>query len=200
MKKNLMKTRWNLKKEETEEEDVKEKEMSEKDETNNDDEELSEKLFSYEFILDGEKYTLPADVKKFLDNGWKLRENDSLDNGYTIGTELKKGTMSFHIWIYNTSGKVLKFEDCKVSEVTISNYHSENREAPEFKMGNGIEFGTDFSIIKNIYGKPEKENIGDTISTLQYNEVNERFNYDGIKFSFDKDSKLNEVNFSNEFE
>lgn len=87
-----------LKKEETEE-DVKEKEMSEKDEekkeTDNDDVELSEELFSYEFILDGEKYTLPVDVKKFLDNGWKLRENDSLDDGYTIGTELKKRNNEF---------------------------------------------------------------------------------------------------------
>lgn len=125
--------------------------------------ELSDDLYSFEFKLDGVKYTLPADYSEFEKNGWVLDEKDNVTGPatglYTTNEiDLRKDDKKISVGFLNAGISGAKLSDCKVCSV--SSYSDKN----SLILPKGIAINTSIDDLKAAYGEPAETDSYDDSS------------------------------------
>lgn len=122
---------------------------------------MQEDPLSGDITLNGQKLTLPIDVKelqdmKFSFNDYADKGQDLEDGYYVEGIVLDDGTKSentrIEVIIYNTSGNTVKFDNGKVGEIEV--YNSGDSYKNTIVLPKGITLKSTYDDVINAYGKP----------------------------------------------
>ena len=133
-------------------------------------------------------------VKKLLDNGWTLSNNDFVDSNDSANSGIYKDDAYFAVEVYNDFDKQRKVEDCTIIAVAIT-YNLQKKS--NFEMAKGVRFNVNIETVKDIYGEP----YGEWDKLLKYTDKatkdDEYLYYHHINFNFDDDKKLTSVELVN---
>ena len=168
----------------------------ESEKTNSKSGEISNKIESKEFILDGVAYNLNSNVSEFIDNGWKINyeyhDSDKIaakTKSYTSWNLNKEsfpkyGTLS--ITVANESDEEMKVDQCSIYKLVIACYQADKYGDMNFELPGGVKFGTNKEKIKELYGAPTTES--ENSISYYLDEVN-------LYIALDKDGNLNYVSY-----
>ena len=82
--------------------------------------ELGSNLWSFNYEVGGDLYTLPTPVSEFIDNGWKIVENSGfVDGGGTSGITIQKGSEKMYAEIMNYDKSRMNPENCAVYRLNV---------------------------------------------------------------------------------
>lgn len=165
---------------------------------------LSDKLFDFQMLIDGDLYQFPMTYKAFEANGWK--ESDQY-NDFTKDDELSPGQYTLYyfnkpsgancmVYVLNIDVNNKKIEDCLIGGISMSNSDQKNGDAGvevEFPKGIKMFESTQDDII-NAYGNPENLYENDFMNTASY----EKDLYSTAEFSvYNKDGTLQDFDIMN---
>ena len=144
---------------------------------------ISDRLDSFQFSLDGHLYTLPTTYDEFEQNGWKLwkeEANRPVESRYYGSAEyLRKGDQEISICVVNTSGETLNYVDCPLFEVDMQPYCCKSIILPGQLV---FDKNTTEQDVIAKYGQPTTRSETDDSVTLRYDFDVHQF----ARFSFAK--------------
>lgn len=156
----------------------------------------SDDLYSFEIILNGQAYTLPADYSEFEKNGWCL---DSLKsdkkiapNQYTLSEVMKNGKTQVYAKLLNNEKDELSLNQCKIGGVKLDSFDA--KYGATLVLPKGISFDSTKDDVIKAYGNPTSSNERDTQTYMTY-EVGA---YQSVKITIDKQSdKVSSIDIEN---
>lgn len=160
--------------------------------------ELSDDLYSYQIIINGELYQLPMDFSELSAKGWKLDgdENEELDAyTYVPFQTFKMGDYEIEAGFVNLTDSPQPYSACQIVAISVDlSYNWQDDNDMTFILPKGIQSGKSTpEDVKKAYGEPSSENPGDRVTILRYEED---FARKEIHFSF-SDGILNSVEVMN---
>ncbi|MBE6063510.1 MAG: hypothetical protein E7207_08185 [Clostridium butyricum] len=161
------------------------------EETKNDSnssEKLDEDLYSFELLINGEKFTLPCDYKELADKGWEMK-NDSdnvlAPNQYSMSTDMVNGESTLSARFLNIGANEVSYKECMLGGIIISDL--DVKHGTKVELPKGITMKSSKDDIVAAYGEPTKSNESGDLAFLYY----ELGNYQKIQFTINQ--KSNEV-------
>lgn len=159
--------------------------------------EISDDLYSYQIIINGELYQIPMDVKDLLDDGWEFEEdvNEELD-AYTYNPVLtfNKGDYNIQVNIVNETENPRPYSECKIVGVLINLYYNSGNDMT-FILPKGIQSNVStVEDMKAAYGEPTDFSESDGMAFATYEE---EFASKEVKLTFDG-NKLIDIEINNE--
>lgn len=132
--------------------------------------EISDDLYSYQIIINGELYQIPMDVKELLDNGWEFEGdvNEDLD-AYTYNPVLtfNKGNYNIQVNIVNETENPQPYSECKIVGLLINLYYNSNDMT--FVLPKGIQSNVStVEDMKAAYGEPTDFSESDGMAFATY--------------------------------
>lgn len=149
---------------------------------------LDDDLYSFQFLLNGEKFELPCDYKELDDKGWKIeKDTDGVlaPNEYSMSTNMIKGKATFLARFINFGSNEVPYKECMLGGIIVSDYDVKN--GTEIELPKGITMKSSKDDIISAYGEPTKMSESGDLVFLEY----ELGNYQKIHFSINQ--KSNEV-------
>lgn len=127
---------------------------------------------TFKIQINGKLYNMPLSVKKIKELGFKPQIHSYEDNeiaGRMLTSDTYEyssitGKSKIEIGFYNPDEKTAQIKDCKVSSIYI-NKNQVNDDSVEIVFPGGIQLGSTFEKVKNVYGeydeiyKTEKYNV-----------------------------------------
>lgn len=151
-------------------------------------EDLGDDLYSFELLINGDKFMLPCDYKDLSDKGWNIKSNaDAVlaPNEYSMSTDMINGEKTFCARFLNIGANELPYNECKVGGVIISDL--DVKKGIEVELPKGINMKSSKDDIIKAYGEPTKSSESGDLVYLNY----ELGNYQKIQFTINQ--KKNEV-------
>lgn len=150
--------------------------------------ELGDDLMSFNFMVEGDIYTLPASFQVFLNKGWepekdKLEEKIAPDKNAYI--TLHKKDQFLRLEAINTGFDDQALKDCVVFKVTASRDY-DNEPRVNLVLPGEIDLFSDAEEITIAYGKPDKySNLVGTTPHITYLKDPEESYGDRVELLFD---------------
>lgn len=118
---------------------------------------ISDELYDFNFILDGEIYDLPFAYSQITEAGWKpveLEEETKMvsSNAHEI-ILLEKNGCNIYAYVTNPSGTLKELKECKIDGIKMS--REELADQGVFTMAEGIAFGAAEEDITEAFGKAD---------------------------------------------
>lgn len=133
---------------------------------------LSSDLFSFEFGLNGHKYTLPADYQEFYDNNWALALSGSWDDTLKPDEFFEPVQILFDgkdsnssASLFNSTDAELAPKECKIATFTVK--YSATSYVPYIELPKGITMKSTYEDVIAAYGEPDSESK-ETVNKLSY--------------------------------
>ena len=149
---------------------------------------LDDDLYSFELLINGEKFKLPCDYKELADKGWTIKnDTDSVlaPNQYTMSTDMVNGECTLGARFLNTGVNEVSYKECRLGGIIISD--TDVKHGTQIELPKGINMKSSKDEIISAYGEPTKSNESGDLAFLYY----ELGNYQKIQFTINQ--KLNEV-------
>lgn len=135
--------------------------------------EMSENIFSYQIMINGELYQMPMNFSDFTAKGWKFDgdESEDLDAGTYDGRRtFQNGEYDVEADVVNLTGSPQPYSDCTIVGVSISLFYNSGNDM-KFILPKGIESGVStLEDVKTAYGEPSQE-FGEENTIVVYEEV-----------------------------
>lgn len=171
---------------------------NEKTETiQSDTSQLSDDVYSYQILINGEFYQIPMDVEDLLKNGWEFESdgNEDLD-AYTFdpAVTLNKGDYTIQADILNETGNPKPYTECRIEGIYINIYYNSGNDMT-FVLPKGIQSNVStVEDMKAAYGEPTdySESDGTVFATYE-----EEWGSKEVKLFFDG-NKLTDIEIHNE--
>lgn len=148
---------------------------------------LSDDLYSYQIMINGELYQIPMEYSDLAAKGWKYEGDENKELGaytYTGVLSFQNGDYDVEVDLVNLTDSPQPYSACKVVGISISKYYNWQEENDmTFILPKGIQSGVaTLEDVKEAYGEPDNEYGKDGIITVEYDEEypNKR-----ITFTFD---------------
>lgn len=149
---------------------------------------LDDDLYSFELLINGEKFKLPCDYKELADKGWTIKnDTDSVlePNQYSMSTDMVNGEFTLSARFLNTGVNEASYKECRLGGIIISD--TDVKHGTQIELPKGINMKSSKDDIINAYGEPTRSNESGDLTFLYY----ELGNYQKIQFTINQ--KLNEV-------
>ncbi|WP_294406075.1 hypothetical protein [uncultured Clostridium sp.] len=160
----------------------------EKNDIKESDSVLDDDLYSFELLINGEKYKLPCDYEELSKRGWNI-ENDMNEvlapNEYSMSTDMINGDCTFSARFLNLGVNEVPYNKCKLGGLIISDTDVKN--GTDVKLPKGINMKSSKDDIIKAYGEPTRNSESGDLAFLSY----ELGLYQEIEFTIDE--KSNEV-------
>lgn len=134
--------------------------------------ELSDDLYSYQIIINGELYEIPMDFSDLTAKGWQYErdENEELDAyTYVPLRTFKNGDYDIEASIINLTDSPQPISACKIIAISITNSYNWKSEI-SFILPKGIQaHKSTIEDVEKAYGKPTREH-GSEDSVFYYYE------------------------------
>lgn len=150
--------------------------------------EISDDLYSYQILINGELYQIPMDVKELLENGWEFEGdvNEDLD-AYTYNPVLtfNKGDYNIQVNIVNETENPQPYSECKIVGILINLYYNSGNDMT-FVLPKGIQSNVStVEDMKAAYGEPtdfsESDGMAFATYEVEYASKEVSFTFDGNK-------------------
>ncbi|MDS0525840.1 hypothetical protein NNC19_09140 [Clostridium sp. SHJSY1] len=156
----------------------------------------SDDLYSFEIVLNGQSYKLPADYSEFEKNGWSFKDNIGdkklAPNQYTLTNVMKNGDKQIYASVVNTGKDELPLNKCKVGGINLDSFML--KDGATLVLPKGISFSSTKDDVIKAYGNPTRTSEQDT-STYMYYEVD---SYQKVEINIDKKSgKVSRIELQN---
>lgn len=170
-------------------ESVEEKVVEEEDLT------LSDDLYSFEIIMNGNKYKIPFKYEELKSEGWTIEyeETETLEPSQygLVSAEDKNGTHTM-LSLINFTKNVIELKDSYVGAIKIDEYYGLDNF--EIILPKGITIGSSLEEIIEAYGEPSDTYESDLYTSITY----EADIYKEIEFYIDKETnRLTEIDMQN---
>ena len=159
--------------------------------------ELSDDLYSYQILINGEIYQMPMDVETLVERGWELEENmeEELDayTYYPLCT-FYNGDCEIQVTMVNETDSPKPYRECRAVGISVSLYYN-YKGGMTFILPKGIQSGVStVEDMKAAYGEPTYFSESESVFLANYEiEYAEKC----ITFTFDE-NKLKEIKIINE--
>ncbi len=129
-------------------------EKKETDKSKSSSSKISDDIYDYEVLLDGDVFKLPVKLSKFEEAGWKTDEDltEAIDPDNSTYAFFTKGDQEVDIEIYNNSMNVLPAKECQIVGISSANYDQENR--ADLEIAKGIKVGSTMEEVTEAFGEP----------------------------------------------
>lgn len=131
---------------------------------------LSNDILSFEFGLNGHKFTLPVEYQEFVDNKWvftgsweEILEPDEYTNPYQIMYDGKNANSSASM--FNSAAEDLAAKNCKIAKFEVR--YSATSYVPHIELPKGITMKSTYEDVIAAYGEPDMES-NESINKLTY--------------------------------
>lgn len=136
---------------------------------------LSDDLFSYQIMINGELYQIPMEFSDLTAKGWKYDgdENEELDAYTYIGAQtFKMGDYDVEADLANLTDSPQPYSACKIVGIAINkSYNWQEDNDMTFILPMGIQSGVaTMEDVKKAYGEPAEEYGEDGIIMVRYEE------------------------------
>ena len=173
-----------------EEEPEKTEEEEPEDDLEIDTGDLSDDLYSFQLMLNGEIFTLPFAFEELYERGWS---NDNIDdqtlnpNTRTLSDRIHNGEQEISVAFINTGENVLALRYTNVGRISISQRQLDSfRNDAEVIFPGGITIGSTEEEVIALHGEPSEYRETALARELSYYlDI-----YDGIRISIDIDTNL----------
>lgn len=159
--------------------------------------ELSDDLYSYQLLINGELYQLPMDVETLVERGWELDGDiDGELDAYTLDPMLTfyRENCEIQVSIANETGSPQPYRACTATAMSISLYYNTDGNMT-FVLPKGIQSGVStVEDMKAAYGEPTSFSESDGMAFADY-EVEYASKY--VSFTFNE-NRLVDIKLANE--
>ncbi len=115
---------------------------------------LSDDVYDFEVMLDGDVFKLPLELSEFEEAGWKTDDDLTVTNdpGYGNHAFFTKGDQEVDVELYNKSMDVKPLKECQIIGISTFNYDNENK--MDIELAKGIKIGSTMDEVTEAYGEP----------------------------------------------
>ncbi|MDO4345135.1 MAG: hypothetical protein Q4C50_10075 [Eubacteriales bacterium] len=149
---------------------------------------LSDDIYSFSLLLDGDLYEFPMSYEDFTALGWEYKDDAGTEispNQYSPSETFSKGNLDAYAKIINLGINTLPVSECTVGGLSIDSWQFEDAPDTVIEFPKGIVFGkSTLEDIKAAYGEPSDTYEGDLYTMLSY----EYDYYQEIEFYVDKET------------
>ncbi|MDE6759651.1 MAG: hypothetical protein K2J90_03105 [Lachnospiraceae bacterium] len=158
--------------------------------------ELSDDLYSYQVLINGEIYQVPMDVETLVERGWELEESmdEELEayTSYPLRT-FYNGDCQIQVTIVNETDSPKSYRECRAVAISVSLFYN-YKGGMTFILPKGIQSGVStLEDMKAAYGEPTRLSESDQV-VLVYYEI--EYATKEITFTFNE-NKLKEIRIIN---
>lgn len=133
---------------------------------------LSDDLYSFQLMIDGELYAFPMSFADFTAMGWEYDgdETETLSpNQYTVAERFEKDGLEIYAAIANLGINTAAYADSVIGGVSLDRFFYDDISALDFTLPGGLKVGTATEEdIKAAYGTPTDTYEGDMYTKLTY--------------------------------
>lgn len=158
--------------------------------------ELSDDLFSYQILINGEIYQAPMDMETLVERGWELEEDMEELDAYTYYPfcTFRNGDCNIQVSILNETDSPKPYRECRAVAISVNLYYND-KEDMTFIMPKGIQSGVStVEDMKAAYGEPTNLSEYEGMATADY-EI--EWGKKVISFTFNE-NKLMQIDIKNE--
>ena len=134
---------------------------------------LSDDLYSYQIIINGELYQIPLEFSDLTAKGWKYDGDESVEldaNTYFGVQRFINGDYDIEADIFNPTNNSQAYSECKITGISIDKYYNSGNDM-SFVLAKGIQSGVStLEDVKEAYGEPTQVYGDDEIETASYEE------------------------------
>ncbi len=159
---------------------------------------LSDDIYSFQLLLDGELYEFPLSYADFIARGWTYDgdETEQLEaQSYMSVSEFTKGQLKIYADIINLGINAAPVSECAIGGITLESYYTEKAPDTTAVLPGGITYNeSTLDDIKAAYGEPSDSYEGDLYTKLTYTYDY----YQDVDLYVDKETGvLNEIDLRN---
>ena len=133
---------------------------------------LSDDIYSFQLMLDGELYTFPMSYEDFTAMGWEYQgdENEQLSpNQYTVAETFAKDGLEIYVTLANLGINTASYAQCAVGGISIDPYQFKEAPDTQLTLPGGIVYGVSTAEdIQAAYGTATDSYEGDMYTKLTY--------------------------------
>ncbi len=133
---------------------------------------LSDDLYSFQMLLDGELYTFPMSYADFTAMGWEYDgdANETISpNEYTVAETFEKDGLEIYVTLVNLGINTVTYADSLVGGISLDPYQTEDAPDTEAEFPGGVLFGAATAEdIEAAYGTPTDTYEGEMYTKLTY--------------------------------
>lgn len=134
-------------------------------------EDLSDDLYSFQFRLDGEVYTLPMSYADFISKGWTCDDDESMEiepNTYGM-VSFRKGGLEVYADAINLTINTVPLSESSIGGLSMDEWQYEDAPETTFELPGGIAYGqSTLDDITAAYGTPSDTYEGDLYTKVTY--------------------------------
>lgn len=134
---------------------------------------LSDDLYSYQIIINGELYQIPLEFSDLTAKGWKYDGDESVEldaNTYFGVQRFCNDDYDIEADIFNPTNNSQTYSECKITGISIDKYYNSGNDM-SFVLAKGIQSGVStLEDVKKAYGEPTQVYGDDEIETASYEE------------------------------
>lgn len=159
---------------------------------------LSDDIYSFQFKLDGELYTLPMSYDDFVAKGWEYDGDLSEDipsMSYTFSERFYKGNLEAYASFFNPGINAAPYTGCLIGSFSVDEYQFEDAPDTVIELPGGITYGVStLDDITAAYGTASDTYEGELYTQLTYDYAS----YQSIELYVDKETGvLNKIDIEN---
>ena len=129
---------------------------------------LSEDIFSFAFLLNGEVFALPFAYSEVYAHGWVFEDSDTElgPNQRTFTRTISNNRETIGVSIANLTPNVIPYYEGHIGGVTMTERHADT--GTQFVLAGGITIGATLEEVLAAYGEPSERRESATFETLTY--------------------------------
>lgn len=140
--------------------------------TVSEDSALSDDLYSFQLMLDGELYQFPMSYEEFTAKGWTYKDDDSMEiqpNSYSSSERFSKGSLEIYASVINLGINTMPLSECVIGGISMDEWQYKDAPETTMELPGGIAYGV--STLEDItaaYGPASDTYEGDLYTKLEY--------------------------------
>lgn len=133
---------------------------------------LSDDLYSFQLMLDGELYQFPMSYEEFTAKGWTYKDDDAMEiqpNSYSSSERFSKGSLEVYASVINLGINTMPLSECTIGGISMDEWQYKDAPETTMELPGGIAYGV--STLEDItaaYGPASDTYEGDLYTKLEY--------------------------------
>lgn len=133
---------------------------------------LSDDIYSFELVLDGEFYQFPMSWADFTALGWEYLGDPGSQmrpNEYSVAERFEKDGLEIYGTLVNLGINTVTYDQCMVGGISLDPYQFEDAPDTEMVFPGGLAYGVATEQdLRDAYGEPSDTYEGDMYTKLTY--------------------------------
>lgn len=133
---------------------------------------LSDDIYSFQLVLNGEFYEFPMSYADFTALGWEYQGEAAAEmrpNEYSVAERFVKDDLELYASLVNLGINTVTYDQCMVGGISLDPYQFEKAPDTEMVFPGGLTYGVATAEdIRDAYGEPSDTYEGDMYTKLTY--------------------------------